>query len=586
MRPLQSTMRSMQYKASTFKLDYRASKSAVVKMPWVLSLALLGVGHSAFAEDKADYVWSGSTWSTNAWSGNMGSKNTASFSIPNSSSSLDTPQFSLPELGSGGGRFIEVNQHKALGEWSLQQLGKSAPLLNDPWSQEQLESIVWQINAQARTQAPLGLLLINNASINAFAIPGGVMGIHTGTVVEANSVDEVASVIAHEVAHLSQRHYEHRDEASRKALLMQIGGVLAAIAASAADGDAAAAVMMGSQTAALNAQMAFSRSNEREADRIGMQLMAKSGYDPRAMPKFFGTLDKKSQLNMSDNAYLPSFIMTHPLSSERLSEAQSRANSYPTLSLNSKRQPLSFELLKWRLKMLSNQTTEGELEIAATKNKGAELALAYWYAKQNRYQQAADRIKKLKANTAIASAADKVSFEILLAITESQIAGLQGQWQVAEKVLMPYYRLYPERRDVKLLLADSWLQLGKYNEVIAMVKPLVQSRPHDLESLYRLQRAYELMAISPNVSTTSNSTTSNADTVLVKNIASVNALRYRAKGELWRGKYTDALVSLQQAKKQVEDLSSQPNAAFNPKPLLANINNEMAEVKTARDFRP
>lgn len=278
--------------------------------------------------------------------------------------------------------------------------------------------------------------------------------------------------------------------------------------------------------------------------------------------------------------------MTHPLSSERLSEAQSRANSYPTLALNSKRQPLSFELLKWRLKMLSNQTTEGELEIAATKNRGAELALAYWYAKQNRYQQAADRIKKLKANTGIASAADKVSFEILLAITESQIAGLQGQWQVAEKVLMPYYRLYPERRDVKLLLADSWLQLGKYNEVIAMVKPLVQSRPHDLESLYRLQRAYELMAISPNVSTTSNSNTSNTDAVLVKNIASVNALRYRAKGELWRGKYTDALVSLQQAKKQVEDLSSQPNAAFNPKPLLANINNEMAEVKTARDFRP
>lgn len=581
MRPLQSTMRLMQYKASTFKLDYRASKSVVVKMPWVLVLALLGAGHSAFAEDKADYVWSGSTWSTNAWSGNMGSKNTASFSIPNGSSSLDTPQFSLPELGSGGGRFIEVNQHKALGEWSLQQLGKSAPLLNDPWSQEQLEAIVWQINAQARTQAPLGLLLINNASINAFAIPGGVMGIHTGTVIEANSVDELASVIAHEVAHLSQRHYEHRDEASRKALLMQIGGVLAAIAASAADGDAAAAVMMGSQTAALNAQMAFSRSNEREADRIGMQLMAKSGYDPRAMPKFFGTLDKKSQLNMSENAYLPSFIMTHPLSSERLSEAQSRANSYPTLALNSKRQPLSFELLKWRLKMLSNQTTEGELEIAATKNKGAELALAYWYAKQNRYQQAADIIKKLKANTAIASAADKVSFEILLAITESQIAGLQGQWQVSEKVLMPYYRLYPERRDVKLLLADSWLQLGKYNEVIAMVKPLVQSRPHDLESLYRLQRAYELMAISPNVSTTSN-----ADTVLVKNIASVNALRYRAKGELWRGKYTDALVSLQQAKKQVEDLSSQSNAAFNPKPLLANINNEMAEVKTARDFRP
>lgn len=501
------------------------------------------------------------------------------FSNPNLK---DSPAFSLPELGSGGGRFIEVNKHKALGEWSLQNLAKSAPLVNDPWSQEQLESMAWKINAQARNQAPLALVVINNPSINAFAIPGGVMGIHTGTVIESKSMDEVASVIAHEVAHLSQRHYEHRDEASRKALLMQIGGILAAIAASAADGDAAAAVMMGSQTAALNAQMAFSRSNEREADRIGMQLMAKAGYDPRAMPKFFGTLDQKTQLNMSDNAYLPSFIMTHPLSSERLSEAQSRANSYPTFGLNSQRHQLNFELLKWRLKVLSNQTTENELVVTAAKNKGAELALAYWYARQNRYQEAQNRINKLKKTPITASAADKVNFDILVAITEAQIAGLQDKGQLAEKVLTPYYNLYPERRDLKLLMADTWLQLGKYNEVVTLMKPVVQGRPHDLEGLYRIQRAYELMAIDRK--SNGNGATNQ---VLIKEIAAVNALRYRAKGELWRGKYNSALVSLQQAKKQVEDMGTSANTVtFNPRPLLANINSEIAEVKTARDFRP
>lgn len=565
MPPFQTNIRD---KRSAFKLPLNITNHRVM-VSGLLLIGIVATGPSATAKIETDRSQAGYNWSQTP-------------PLFSNSTLKEPSSFSLPELGSGGGRFIEVNKHKALGEWSLQNLGRSAPLVNDPWSQEQLESMAWKINAQARNQAPLALMVINNPSINAFAIPGGVMGIHTGTVIESNSMDEVASVVAHEVAHLSQRHYEHRDEASRKALLMQVGGILAAIAASAADGDAAAAVMMGSQTAALNAQMAFSRSNEREADRIGMQLMAKAGYDPRAMPKFFGTLDQKTQLNMSDNAYLPSFIMTHPLSSERLSEAQSRANSYPTLGLNSQRHQLNFELLKWRLKVLSNQTTENELVVTAAKNKGAEMALAYWYARQSRYQEAQNRLNKLKQTAITTSSADKINFDILLAITEAQIEGFQDKWQLAEKALTPYYNLYPERRDLKLLMADAWLQLGKYNEVVTLMKPIVQSRPHDLEGLYRIQRAYELMAIDTKAS--SNGPVSQ---LLVKDIAAVNALRYRAKGELWRGKYNDALVSLQQAKKQVEDLSVKGNTVtFNPKPLLANINSEMAEVKTARDFRP
>ena len=500
----------------------------------------------------------------------------------------EDPSFSLPDLGSNGSRFIEANKHKAIGEWSLQQIGKSAPLLNDPWSQEQLEALTWKINAQARNQAPLALTVINNSSINAFAIPGGVMGIHTGTVIEANSIDEVASVIAHEVAHLSQRHYENSGDASRKALLLQIGGLLAGIAASAVDGDAGAAVMMGSQTAAMNSQMAFSRSNEREADRIGMQLMAKSGFDPRAMPKFFGTLNQKTQLNRADNAYLPSFIMTHPLSSERLSEAQSRANNYPTVGLNSQHSQLTFELLKWRLKVLTNKTTEAELLAAAPKSKGAELALAYWYATQNRYNEASQRLTKIKQNTAQISTADKTTFDILTAITEGQIAAMQGNWQRTEQVLTPFYNLYPERRDLKLLMADAWLHLGKHNEVISAIKPIIQSRPHDLEALYRMQRAYELMATQqPSaVEKTTATTSAGANSELMQDIASINALRYRAKGELWRGRYSKALVSLHQAKKQAEQLqSTTAKSAINVRPILANIDSEIAEVKTARDIR-
>ena len=167
------------------------------------------MGHSAVAHSALSNIEAGRSQTGYNWF-----ENTSLYSSPNS---MDSPTFSLPELGSGGGRFIEVNKHKALGEWSLQRLGKSAPLVNDPWSQEQLESMAWKINAQARNQAPLALMVINNASINAFAIPGGVMGIHTGTVIESNSIDEVASVIAFaNGGAFKSVIIEHRDEASRK----------------------------------------------------------------------------------------------------------------------------------------------------------------------------------------------------------------------------------------------------------------------------------------------------------------------------------------------------------------------------------
>lgn len=497
-------------------------------------------------------------------------------------SRFDTSELSLPDLGSGGARFIETNQHKALGEWSIQKLGGSAPLLNDPWSQEQLEDMTWRINAQARTQAPLALMVVNNPSINAFAIPGGVMGVHTGTIIESHSMDEVASVMAHEVAHLSQRHYEHRSDASAKALMLQIGGLLAAIAATAANGDAAAAIMMGSQTAALNSQMAFSRSNEREADRIGMQLMAKAGYNPKAMPRFFSTLNQKTQLNMSDNAYLPSFIMTHPLSSERLSEAQTRASRYVDVNISSQNDPVTFDLLKWRLKLLSKQTTEGELRASSARSRGASMALAYWYAQRGRYQEANSLLSHVQKLPKPESYTDRVSFDVLMAITQADIAAMQNKWQEAEQYLLPYYSLYPERRDIKLAQAQVWLYLGKHNEVIKSLKPLIQSRPHDIEALYFMQRAYELMAQD----TTNNPSGSGQNQQVLSSIATANGLRYRAQGELWRAKYDDALVSLQQAKKVLEESSSIAGSQFNAKPLIASVKAEMAEARAAKDFRP
>lgn len=516
-------------------------------------------------------------------------------SFDSDSNSAASNAIKIPEL-SDGDRFVDQYQHLILGQWSLQQLNAHLKTLDDAWIQEELSNVVWDINAQARSQAPLALVVIDDPSINAFAIPGGVIGLNVGTVLAANSLDEVASVLAHEVAHLSQRHYEHGQEANKKALWMQVGGLLAAIAASAADGDAAAAIMMGSQTAAMDSRMAFSRDNEREADRVGMQILAQSGYDPRAMPRFFATLNQQNQLNLSKKSYLPSFIMSHPLSSERLSEAQTRANSYPPLSLSqTQRHQHRFDLLQWRMRVAAQQTSEAALTTAAKQSVGAKLALADWYGQHGRYAEAASIFEQITQ----LSASEQQALQPLLAITQAQVAGYQAQWQQAEQLLQRQQALYPERRDLRLYLADVWLHSGKAQQVQALVKSLLIRQPHDLPALSRMQTANEQLAKQADKSGNKQ----------LAQIATINALRYRSQSERWRADFAAAQVSLQQAKLLAEAMINSPdkaesdnqeegdkisnnkinnktNSASNVRPLLATINSEMAALKAAKDYKP
>ena len=480
-----------------------------------------------------------------------------------SSNSNGSPEtLRIPDLSRQGVSFADQHQNRLVGEWSLQRLNGEVTALNDPWVQTVMNDVTWQLNAQVRQQAPIALVVVNDPSINAFAIPGGVIGLHTGTITSAKSMDEVASVLAHEVAHLSQRHYEHSSEARRNALLLQIGGLLAAIAASSADGDAATAIMMGSQTAALNSQMSFSRSNEREADRVGMQIMTQAGFDPKAMPRFFATMNARSQLNQSDKSFLPSFIRSHPLSNERLSEAQSRAQQFPNVPLNQQlRHEALFDLLYWRVQLLSKQANEPTLQTAARHSLGATLALSHWYASQQRY----DAAEKTLAPLLQKSANEQAALEPLLSITRSELASAQGNWQQAADILQAQQRLYPERRDLRVYLAEALINLGQAQEAQTLLKPLVQQQESDIQAWQGLQKANDYLA-------------KHATDAKLTQIATINALRYRGQVELWRGRYSDALVSFTQG------LNVAKQAKQNA--LIATINSEIANTKIARDFKP
>ena len=478
-------------------------------------------------------------------------------------------ELDLPNLRGQGLSFAEQYENKLLGEWSLRNINSRAKMEHDPWIYETIKEMTWRLNAQARQQAPLGLVIIDNPSINAFAAPGGVIGLNTGTILAASSMDELASVVAHEVAHISQHHYESGADERKKALLMQIGGMLAAIAASAVDGDAAAAVMMGSQTATMNSSMAFSRSNERDADRVGMQIMNQAGYDPRAMPRFFATMNQKSQLNQTANQFLPSFVRSHPLSNERLSESQSRAQRYDALPLSKQqRHQALFDLLYWRTQSTGEHVSETALTTAAKNSVGAKLALMYWYGEQQRFGEANEIYTELSA----LPAAQRQVLEPLLSITQSQILTEQNKWQQAAELLESQQRLYPERRDLRLYLAEALTNSNQPTKAQALLKPLTEQQPSDRYAWQSLQLANEKIAKT-------------TDSPQLAKIATINALRYRSHDQLWSGRYERALTSLTQAKQLTEQMQKTAQAS-SARPLLISINAEIKAVKTAKDFKP
>ncbi|HAZ98287.1 MAG TPA: peptidase M48, partial [Halomonas sp.] len=201
----------------------------------------------------------------------------------------------------------------------------------DPIVSDYLESLV----ARLAPYSQLGSLqtttvMVDNRSLNAFAVPGGVVGINSGLFAFAEDEGAFVSVIAHELGHLSQRHYARGSARAEQTQLPAMAAMLAGmLIAASGGGDAGIATAMGSQAALIQDQLAYSRRFEQEADRIGLQAMADAGYDPEAMVRMFDTMQRLSRLQ---GGTPPEFLLTHPVSDSRLSDAQARVSQLSVAS--------------------------------------------------------------------------------------------------------------------------------------------------------------------------------------------------------------------------------------------------------------
>lgn len=424
-------------------------------------------------------------------------------------------QTEVPEIGSGIG-LLDQQKEKFIGEKVYREVHRQMPTVQDAWLEDQFFQVFSGILSQTQLGQPIGLVIIKDPQINAFAVPGGLFALNTGLITSAKNLDEIAGVMAHEIAHVSQRHYSRSQEAFKGQGLLALAGILVGAAiASQADGNAGAAVMMGTQAALMDKQLSYSRNQEREADRIGMQFMYAAGYNPQSMADYFETMHRAT----SRVSFLPDFWFTHPLTTERMSEARLRANQLP--KVKSKIYDLDFEILKLYTLVVSNQATEIQLQsLANQKNTAAQLALSKFYLEQGDYAQAQANLDLVKP---------KLKNHVLIPLIQTDIYLGQNKLDQAYATINPIQKTMPENRALSYKLAEVLIRQGQVAQAQTLVQRFIHKNQRDIEGWQLLQQATNLDKSSP--------------------LQAVNVLGYRAEAEYWSGYEENAIKSMLHAQR-------------------------------------
>ena len=424
-------------------------------------------------------------------------------------------QTEVPDIGSGIG-LLDQQKEKLIGEKVYREVHRQMPTIQDAWLEDQFLQVFSGILSQTQLGQPIGLVIIKDPQINAFAVPGGLFALNTGLITSAKNLDEIAGVMAHEIAHVAQRHYSRSQEAFKGQGLLALAGIIVGAAiASQADSEVGSAVMLGTQAALMDKQLSYSRNQEREADRIGMQFMYAAGYNPQSMADYFETMHRAT----SRVSFLPDFWLTHPLTTERMSEARLRANQLP--QVRSKIYDLDFDILKWYTQVVSNQATEIQLQaLANRKNIAGLLALSKFYLMQGDYAQAQSNLDLVKI---------KLKSHILVPLIQTDIYLGQNKFDQAYDSISSLQKTMPENRALSYKLAEVLIRQGKIDQAQTLVQRFIRKNQRDIQGWQLLQQATNLDKSSP--------------------LQAVNVLCYRAEAEYWSGYEENAIKSMLHAQR-------------------------------------
>ncbi|MGM3186060.1 MULTISPECIES: M48 family metalloprotease [Musicola] len=229
----------------------------------------------------------------------------------------------LPDIGTTAGGTLSIGQEMVMGDFYVRQLRSGAPLINDPLLLQYVNRLGGRLVKSADSvRTPFHFFLVNNDEINAFAFFGGNVVLHSGLFRYVENESELASVLAHEISHVTQRHLARAMEAQKSSAPLTWAGALGSLLLAMANPQAGIAALSGTLAGAQQGIISFTQSNEQEADRIGIQVLQRAGFDPQAMPNFLQRLADLTRYATKP----PEMLLTHPLPESRLADARNRAN--------------------------------------------------------------------------------------------------------------------------------------------------------------------------------------------------------------------------------------------------------------------
>ncbi|MBY4951952.1 M48 family metallopeptidase [Pantoea sp. DY-17] len=301
----------------------------------------------------------------------------------------------LPDMGTTAGSTLSINQELQMGDFYVRQLRASAPLINDPLLNQYINELGQRLVAHANSvRTPFHFFLIQNDELNAFAFFGGNVVLHSSLFRYTDNESQLASVMAHEISHVTQRHLARAMEEQRRNAPLTWVGALGSILLAMASPQAGMAALTGTLAGAQQGIISFTQGNEQEADRIGIQVLQRAGFDPQAMPTFLQKLADQSRFSSKP----PEILLTHPLPDSRLADARNRANQMRPVVVQSSQ---DFYMAKVRsLGMYAtgrNQLTDDLLNEYAKGNVREQQAAQYGKAIQFLQAKSFDSAKRVIA---------------------------------------------------------------------------------------------------------------------------------------------------------------------------------------------
>ncbi|WP_194842692.1 M48 family metalloprotease [Endozoicomonas sp. OPT23] len=369
----------------------------------------------------------------------------------------------LPSLGDTTSGIVSPQQEYELGQTYLKYLRSRTRTISDPQVKSYLERLIYRLAEFSDiNDHRLSTMVINSPNLNAFAAPGGIIGVNAGLFFHADTEGQFAAVLAHELAHLSQRHYARNVEDARNKRLPTAAAILASVILMAAGGgDAGVAALSTTVAGIQSSQLRFSRQFEREADNIGIVTLAKAGFDPQAMPEIFENMNKSSRYQSRP----PEFLLTHPVTDNRIADSKARAAQLPR---KGRADSLDYQFTRMRLLVLS----------------AADPAQ---YARQ---------LKK-ELETGHSSSPDVSGYGLVIADIKSR------NYSSAEKALVPLLKKYPN--NLSLVMAQAQLEsksgrarkalrrINKALEIHIDYYPLLAEKASILTGMKKYQSAEKIL---------------------------------------------------------------------------------------------